>query len=149
MNTIIVAVDFSEITSSLIDKAAAMAAPHNARVYIIHVASPDPDFIGYKAGPVHVRESRADELKHEKKELEQIAENLRKKKIDTTPLLIQGSTADKLLLETERLKSDLLIMGTHGYGFSMSVLLGSTSYQVLKKVLCPVLLMPYKNKKIE
>lgn len=149
MKTIIVAVDFSCITPVLIDKAEEMARCYKARVYIIHVASPDPEFVGYKVGPVHERQSRVSELRNEKKELEKIAGRFRNSGIEAIPLLIQGATADLILEQMERMKADLLIMGTHGHGFAMSVFLGSTSHQVIKRAACPVLLVPYKISAIE
>ena len=132
MKTIIVAVDFSNITSILIDKTAEMAKYQKARVYIIHVAAPDPEFIGYKVGPIHERASRASELKKEKKALEQLAERLRELGVDAIPLLIQGATSELILNETQSLGAGLLIMGTHGHGVAVTALLGSTSHQVIK-----------------
>ena len=146
MKTIIVAVDFSSITSSLIDKAAEMAMCSKARVYIVHVASPDPNFVGYiKDDSTNERQWRASELKKEKKDLEKIAERLKGLEVDAIPLLIQGATAEMILNETQRLGSELLIMGMHGHGVAMATLLGSTSHQVLKHVSCPILLIPCKK----
>lgn len=145
MNTIVVAVDFSGITSSLIEKAAEVAVCYKARVYIIHAAAPDPAFVGYRAGPVHERQSRIEELSKEKKELEKLAETLREKGVEAVPLLIQGATAELIVKETKRLDADLLIMGTHGHGLALSALLGSTSHKVMRDVSCPVLLMPGKE----
>jgi nucleotide-binding universal stress UspA family protein len=145
MKTIIVAVDFSNITSSLIDNAAEIAKCHEARVYIIHVASPNPDFIGNKVGPINERRSRVCELKKEKIELEKLALRLQKLGIEAIPLLIQGATAELILTQTQRLDAELLIMGSHGQGIALTALLGSTSYQVIKHVSCPVMLIPYNS----
>jgi nucleotide-binding universal stress UspA family protein len=145
MKTIVVAVDFSGITSNLINKTAEMAACLKARVYIIHVAAPDPEFVGYKVGPIHERKSRVSELKKEKKELEQLARTLRDQGVNATPLLIQGATAELILLETQRLEAGILVMGMHRHGIAVTALLGSTSHQVIKHVSCPVLLIPYEK----
>lgn len=145
MNTIIAAVDFSAITSRVIESAVEMAMCYKGRVYIIHVAAPDPEFVGYKVGPAHERQSRIEELHQEKKELEKLAERLRQKGIEVVPLLIQGATAELIVQETQRLDARLLIMGTHGHGFAVSALLGSTSHQVIHDVSCPVLLIPCKK----
>ena len=142
MKTIVVAVDFSDITSRLIEKAAEMAGCYKSRVYIIHIAPPDPDFVGLKIGPPQERRSRVSELKKEKKDLEQLATKLKELGAEAIPLLIQGATAELILKETQRLNADLLIMGTHGLGLALTVLLGSTSQQVVKHVMCPVLLVP-------
>ena len=148
MKTILVAVDFSNITSSLITKAGEIAVCDKSRVYIIHVASPNPDFIGNKVGPIHERQSRVCELKQEKKKLEKLAEHFHALGVEAIPLLIQGATAELILTETQRLNVELLIMGTHGHGLALSALLGSTSHQILKHASCPVLLIPHKKKSV-
>jgi len=146
MKTILVAVDFSDVSAGLVEKAAEMATGHESKVYIIHIAAPDPEFIGYKVGPEYIRQTRADELRGEKKELEKYAEKLRLGGVDAVPLLVQGATADMLLVEAERLDAGLLIMGTHGHGPALAAILGSTSYQVLKRASRPVLLMPCRDR---
>lgn len=154
MKNLIVAVDFSEITASLVDKAAQMAECRKARVYIIHVASPDPEFVGYdldpelagyEVEPEHWRELRAEKLKRDKKELEFVAEGMKARGIDAVPLLIQKPTAEGLVEQAEKLEPEMLIMGTHGHGAIMTALLGSTSQNVIKHVKCPVLLVPCKG----
>jgi nucleotide-binding universal stress UspA family protein len=50
-----------------------------------------------------------------------------------------------LLHQAERLKADLLIVGSHGRGAMLHLLLGSVSEQVLKKATCPVLVVPIRK----
>jgi nucleotide-binding universal stress UspA family protein len=50
MNTILVAVDFSPVTRLLL-QAAERVADVSTKVYLIHVAAPEPDFVGYTVGP--------------------------------------------------------------------------------------------------
>jgi nucleotide-binding universal stress UspA family protein len=96
-------------------------------------------------GPVHERQTRASELKREKKELEKLAKKLEELGVEASPLLIQGATAELILIETQHLEAGLLVMVTHGHGFAMTALLGSTSHQVMKDVSCPVLLISHKK----
>ena len=145
MRTLIVAIDFSDITPLLIKEAAKLARCYEARVYVIHIAAPDPDFLGYDVGPVEERQFRAKELHTEKKSLELLSTQLRLQGIDAVPLLIQGETVKLLLKEVARLRAGILIMGTHGKGLTMTALLGSTSHEVVRHTSCPVLLVPYER----
>jgi len=145
MENIVVAIDFSAITTTILETAAEVACCFRARVYLVHVAAPDPEFIGLDAGPPHERQSRADDLRHEKKQLEKFAARLVKVGVETVPLLIQGETAETLLCEVRRLDARLLVMGTHGHGTIISTLLGSTSRDVLQHAMTPVLLIPVKK----
>jgi len=147
MRTLVVAIDFSDITPLLMKEAARMARCLEARVYLIHIAAPDPDFIGYGVGPVQERQFRAKELHNEKTSLEHLSTELREQGINAVPLLIQGETAKLLLKEVASLQADILIMGTHGKGPAMAALLGSTSYEIVQHTSCPVLLVPYERDK--
>lgn len=48
-----------------------------AKVWLIHVSAPDPEFVGYDASPQVVRDQRAAELHHERGILQEIAARLR------------------------------------------------------------------------
>ena len=148
MTNIVVAIDFSDITPRLVDEAARLAKCYDARIYAIHVAAPDPDFVGYNVGPTQERQFRASTLHKEKSQLEQISEELRSSGIDTVPLLVQGETARLLLKEAGRLHANTLIMGTHGKGLAMTALLGSTSHEIMRHITCPVLLVPYRDERL-
>lgn len=143
MKTLIAAIDFSDITPLLIKETAKLAGCYGSRVYVIHIAAPDPDFVGYDVGPVEERQFRVKELRTEKKSLELLSTELEHLGIDAVPLLIQGETAKLLLKEASRLQASMLIMGTHGKGLTMTALLGSTSHEVVRHAPCPVLLVPY------
>jgi nucleotide-binding universal stress UspA family protein len=142
MKTIIVAVDFSDKTHLLLGEAKKIAECFNSDVYLIHVAAPEPDFIGYKTGPDEERDSRSSKLHLEKKELERYARNLKKSGINTTSLLIQGETSKLLIQESTRLHANMLIMGTHSKSLASSVILGNISKEIVKNADCPILLVP-------
>jgi len=146
MKTIIVAIDFSDKTHRLLHEAETMAHCYgNAHVYLIHVAAPEPEFVGYEVGPSEERDFRSNKLHKEKKELEGYSLNLRKSGITTTPLLLQGETSRLLTEQSKHLHASLLIMGTHGKGLAKSVILGSISHDVVKNICCPILLLPCNN----
>jgi nucleotide-binding universal stress UspA family protein len=142
---ILVAVDFSEATGVVLKAAAQQAQALTAHLWLIYVAEAQPDFVGYEAGPPTVREELAVHLRQRHQELQQRAEELRRSGIQVTALMEQGSTAVTLLHEAERLKADLLIVGSHGRGAMLHLLLGSVSEQVLKKATCPVLVVPIRS----
>ena len=79
IQNILVAVDFGDGDQTLLDSALQMAQKFNANVWIVHVAAPDPDFVGYEPGPQYIRDSRADELKSEHKTLHAYADQLDRK----------------------------------------------------------------------
>src|SRR5215510_13277577 len=56
--------------------------------------------------------------------------------------LAVGDASEVILQTAQRLKTDLIVMGTHGRGGFRKLLLGSTTEHVLRKTECPVLAVP-------
>ena len=63
MKNIAIALDLSNSSTVLIEQAKVLARANDAKIWLIHIAAPDPDFIGYDVGPKYIREDRADILK--------------------------------------------------------------------------------------
>ncbi len=143
MKRILVTVDFNGTdVQSLLDMAMELAIPLQSKVWIVHIAAPDPDFVGYEAGPQSVRDTRASELRGEHKKLQEYANLLVTKGINAESLLIQGSTIETIIEESKKLNIDLIIAGHSEHGFLYNALFGSVSEAVVKKSKIPVLLVP-------
>jgi nucleotide-binding universal stress UspA family protein len=65
--------------------------------------------------------------------------------LDATALLVQGPTVETILEEATRLNADLIILGSHGRGAAIQLLVGSVSGGVLQKSKCPVLIVPTRK----
>jgi nucleotide-binding universal stress UspA family protein len=119
-----------------------LARALGAEVFLLHVAPPEPEFITYEPGPPSVREAVAQEISDRHRKLHAIDRDLEKLGIRVTSLVIQGYTVEKILQEIDRLRIDLVVMGSHGHGALHHLLLGSVSEGVLRKTPCPVLIVP-------
>src|SRR3546814_11415440 len=71
---ILVAVDLSPVSDRVIAAAERVAQASAAAVYVLHVAEPDPDFVGYGAGPQVVREQVAELHHREHRAVQALAE---------------------------------------------------------------------------
>ena len=59
-------------------------------------------------------------------------------------LLIEGDTKEIIVKEALEINADMIIMGSHGHSSFHKVLVGSVTNSVLKKLSCPVLIVPVK-----
>jgi nucleotide-binding universal stress UspA family protein len=143
---LLVALDFADLTERLLAVAHNTARATQAEVYLLHVAEPEPSFIGYQAGPQVVREQVAHEFREQHRRLQSHAEALRGEGIPATALLVQGPTAQTILAEAARLGADLIVMGTHGRSAMLDLLVGGVSHAVLRQSPLPVLLVPVRGK---
>ncbi len=139
---LLVATDLSPLSEQVVSCAREMAMSLGAKVWLLHVADPEPDFVGYEPGPQTVRDVVAHTFHEEHRQLQVCAEQLREDGIDCTALLVQGPVAETLLHEAEKLAVQLIVMGSHGKGAVKKLLVGSTSEGVLHKTAVPVLVVP-------
>jgi len=138
----LVPIDFSEATPKVIHQAKTLAEQLTAKIWLIHVAEPDPFFVGYEPGPKSVRDNLSKKFRKEHAHLQEEAEKLRQTGIDATALLVQGPTVQTILNEAKKLKVDMIVMGSHGHGAILKLLVGSVSEGVLRKSAHPVLVVP-------
>lgn len=139
---ILVSVDFSSVTDRVMDIARDLASRTTSHVYLLHVAEPEPDFVGYDVGPDVVRDQVAEEFHREHRQVQALAEDLRARNIQATALLIQGSIVDTIVAEAERLDADMIVVGSHGHGAVFDLLVGSISEGLVRKSSRPVLVVP-------
>lgn len=142
MKNILIPYDFSAVGERLLNMAMDLAKPMGAKVWVVHVAAPDPDFVGFKVGPQYVRDHRADILRQEHQDLQDIAKRLNDQGTETEALLVQGPTVDTLLEVAGRVHADLILVGSHGRSALFRAFVGSVSEQLLKDSKVPVMVVP-------
>lgn len=142
VHTLLVPIDFSDVTPNVLDTARTLALALKSRVVLLHIAEPEPDFVGFEPGPVSVRTSVAKEFHTQHKQLDEAKHGLTAAGLDVTALHIQGSTVEKILHESVQQGADIIILGSHGHGALYKLLTGSVAAGVLKASKCPVLVVP-------
>lgn len=142
LNNLLLAVDVDNTDRVLIDYAIKIAEKFGSKAWIVHVAAPDPDFVGYGVGPEYIRESRAEDLRNEHRILQKYITEFNERSIVADALLIQGPTVEMLQTEIEKLNIDHLIMGSHKHGFFYDIFVGHTSVRMLKHIDIPVTIIP-------
>lgn len=139
---LLAALDLAGSTPAVLREARNWARRLSAELILIHVAEPDPDFVGYGAGPESVRLAVAHKFTRAHQQIEALAVELRKDGIDAKALLIQGATAETILREADNLSADAILMGTRARGAIHDLMVGSVSKEVLRHSSRPVLLIP-------
>jgi len=139
--SLLVAVDFSNVSDDQLEIVGRLAKP-NREIYLLHVAEPDPSFVGYEAGPDEVRHEVAVEFKREHEQLHDLANRLRKDGHEVNALMVQGPTVQTILAQAEKLGAEVIVVGSHGRGKLFDLAVGSVSAGVIRKSKVPVLVVP-------
>ena len=142
--TILVAVDLSPVSRRAVEAVQRTFAREDLRVVIVHVAEPNPEFVGWEAGPDTVRDQVAREYRHERRAVEDMAGALRDAGIDATGLTVQGPIVATVLAEAARVGADLIAVGSHSHGAAYDLVVGSVSAALIRESEVPVLVVPGK-----
>ena len=139
---LLVCIDLSESTEIIVKKIEEITKALPAKVWLLHNAVPEPDFVEFKVDPQAARESLAKKFHVEHRQIQELANRMRKAGVDTTALLVHGATVETILEEASDLEVDMIVVGTHGRGAMYQLLMGSVSEAVLHKSRFPVLVIP-------
>ena len=142
MKNILLALEFDEHGKRLLGEAERLALCFESKVWIVHVAAPDPDFVGYEPGPQYIRDFRAETLRKEHRELQELCEQFHQKGLEAEALLIQGNTAGTLMMEARKLEADIIIAGHHRRSLFRQFFQGSVSNDLLSESRIPLLIVP-------
>ena len=137
---ILCAVDFSACSQSALEQAAAIARSSGAELMVVHAwQMPSPfDLVG----PAYETPGETIEPPGLRLALQDFVLPVAGG-TQTTIRLVHGASARHAILsEVESILPDLLVIGSHGRGGFDRFLLGSTSYGLLRKASCPVLVVP-------
>jgi nucleotide-binding universal stress UspA family protein len=139
---LLVCVDLSESTEIIVKKVEEITEALTTKVWLLHNAVPEPDFVEFKVDPQAARESLAKKFHVEHRQIQELANRMRKAGVDTTALLVHGATVETILEEASDLEVDMIVVGTHGRGAMYQLLMGSVSEAALHKSRFPVLVVP-------
>jgi len=148
LKTLLVPVDFSAATRALVEVAISEARRADARVLLLHVAAPEPDFVPYAVGPQTVRDQRAEELREEHGRMHELAAEFQAHGVEAEGRLVAGPTVQTILEQAAEHDAERIVMATHGHGLWHRVLLGSVSEGVLRRARVPVLLVPVRDEQL-
>ncbi len=146
IETILVPVDFSDVTDRVVNTAKQYANAFGSRIVMLHVCEPEPDFIGYEPGPIVVRDNIADAMRRDQKVLDELKAKHDEPELELKALQIQGPAVEKIVSEVGQQNAGLVVMGSHGHGSIYNLLVGSVTEGVLKNVSCPVLIVPSEHR---
>jgi nucleotide-binding universal stress UspA family protein len=140
---ILVAVDLSGASQKILHYVKTLALDLSAKVWLLYAEKPDLGFVGFGPGRSQsVLDKVAHDFKEKRKELQNEADKLKNFGIDAKALLVQGAAIEVILDEASKLKTDLIVVGSHGHGAVYHLMVGSVSEGVLHRSTCPVLVVP-------
>ena len=119
-------------------------------VDIIHVAPPDPDFVGYIKGDRFEEKKREDvatAFRSAHRATQAIKATLQAANILTgEALLVQGPMLEKIVEHVRLLNTNLLMLGSHHHGALYRFWYGDTAADAARRARCAVLVVPVNRR---
>ena len=135
---ILVPIDFSELSQKALVYAGACGERFGATVDLVHIAEPVPIFAGIDAVPIPVTDRK--QLAILEHRLAELAKELPPNSAGRT-IVRSGWALDEIISVAEELKTELIIVSSHGRSGLQRVLLGSTAEGIVRKAPCDVLVL--------
>jgi nucleotide-binding universal stress UspA family protein len=145
MKTIITALDFSDATKDVLTAAMLMAKLQDATLHIIHVLEPEPTYTAYGMTPEEFPAIQVFQNESQRRAEARLNDAVTTAKTllkDVRAELIVGSPLHSIIDYAETQKADLIVIGTHGHGAVAALLIGSVAEGLVRKAICPTLVIP-------
>lgn len=142
MKRILVPVDFSDLSTDVIEKAGEIASAFNSEVYILHICYPVV-FMSENA-PMQPPATNPclDEMISENRDLKAMVHYLKNKGVNARSAIIHGPIVSTILHEAKMFDAELIVVGSQSHGLVYRTLIGSVSSGIMRQSSCPVLVIP-------
>lgn len=143
---ILVPVDFSESSKNTLNHAVALGKKTNAEIHLLHVISLSSNVfpnLGYAELSVQLKERVTEELNSLANELKSTSN------LNVSSEVMEGSVSSVIIDVSEKIKCDLILMGTHGISGFEEFFMGSNAYRVVTAAKCPVLTINMSSTKTD
>jgi len=144
MKFILVPIDFSAATPLVVNQAANLAGILRAHVillYVVHVPkfpSATAEF-GGRAELVDALEIAGE------RQLFDLKADLIRRGVNAHSLRLTGNPGTEIVDQARKLDPLCIVMGSHGHNALYDLVVGSTVSAVLKRALCPVVVVPVRS----
>jgi len=147
MRNLLVPVDLSEISPAVVEGASCFGRSLACNLWLLHVVPPPNHSPPFNLERSLWRRELAKGLRDHRRQLHELAEQLRREHYHVFTRFITGTVSTIILTEAERLHADLIVMGSHGHGNLYHTLFGGVGQKVMRKASCPVMLVSPEKRK--
>ncbi|MEO8205006.1 MAG: universal stress protein [Chthoniobacterales bacterium] len=147
MTTILAPIDFSDVSTGVVNAALLMAKNMKAHLILFHVVEPIPQFVGGEAAFDMMQAPIPQDLDQPKKEMKTLISTLQDKDVEISSSVTLGLPVYEIMDAVEKHKVDYIVVGSHGHGALYHLFSGSVVTGILEKATCPVVVVPAAKKK--
>jgi universal stress protein A len=135
---ILVPLDFSANSARALDYAHGMATEFGAAIHLVHVCEV-PTLMTASLDAYAIAYTDWSQRLGEEAEVQLVREKARLTDVKVTTEVLFGNPAMSIIDAADANRADLIVMGTHGHGAVMHMVMGNVAERVVRGAPCPVL----------
>jgi len=147
MNSVLAAIDFSPVSSKVVQTAVELARATGSKVVLLHVVQPlmiAPDLAPLLGEALQLT---AEVERGARCHLRDVQKSLARRGETVETVCCQGSSVAQIISQAKELDARYLVLGSHGHTAFYDLVAGSTTSGVLKRSPCTVVVVPTAAKK--
>jgi nucleotide-binding universal stress UspA family protein len=149
LNSILVAIDFSEATPDVIATAIMLKSTHSGKFWVVHADDSAPYLYSSKNRDVPNPVTVDTQSNDAKVALVGIRKQLSRAEMAAEFIRLEGPAADSILEKAREIDADLIVIGAQRHGRFYSMFFGDTGDELIRRAPCPVLVVPHSSEKTE
>ncbi len=148
MKTIVALVDFSDLTTRIVEQASKMATAFHGKLILLHVVPEQPAVVELGvASPTVLQPASEKKVEADFNRLLDLRDTLANSGVNVGVQQLEEGGAHKLLEQCRVLETDLIVMGAHHHSALYHLFIGTFTNNVLKHSVCPVMVVPAEGGK--
>ena len=154
MKNLLVAVDFSDVTNRVLEKASEIAIGAGAKVWLLHCVERHASLAAMSEVPMAVPLSEPTlpaRFPGIHLQLSELCRSLQRKGVEAEMLFVAGAVTQEILKAVNEHQIDLIFMGSRGHSSLYDLVVGSNTKSVLYYTSTPTVIVPgeQRSEKIE
>lgn len=151
IKNILTPVDFSDNAEKIVKAAAYMAGTFKAELHLVFVVQTFEDYSGFFVPPINLPNLEEELFASAQQQMETYVEENRQMFAEAgitqvSGKVLSGDVGEEILRYANKMKVQLIVMGTHGYKGLERIMFGSVAEKVVKGACCPVMTInPYRE----
>ena len=141
MTKVLLAIETGDVSAATVDAVRRQFRPERSEIHLLHVTDPLlylPLYDGALQNPIQIERVREEHAKEAQEMIGRTAEQLRELGYRVETAIEEGEPRTTIVDYAERVKADLIVVGSHGRRGLPRLLLGSVSEYVARHAPCSV-----------
>lgn len=143
MKTIVALVDFSNLTSRIVEQGSQLARAFQGKLILLHVVPEQPAVVEIGiASPTVMQPPSEQKVEADYQGLLTLRDSLANSGVNVLIQQLEGVGVAKLLDQCRSLETDVIVLGSHHHSALYNLFVGSFTKDVLQRATCPVFIVP-------